>query len=237
MAENKYLVKARLANKIVHNDKYLQLSFELLQPFVQPFQAGQYVSIKVGENGDLRSYSICSSPENQQSFDLLLDVTPQGLGTTFLQQLAVGAELEILGPLGRFCVADDQSQVPAVLIGTGSGVAPLRSMVYQQLKLFKNSQTVQLLWGERFAKDLIWLDEFAELVKNYSNFIFTPMVSKPEPTNQFQAGRVTALLETMDLPVGAYYYLCGNKDMIADATRILQTRGVPETQICFEKFY
>lgn len=237
MAENKYLLKAKLANKIVHNNKYLQLSFALLQPFVQPFQAGQYISIKIGENGELRSYSICSSPENQEQIDLMIDVTPHGIGTSFLQQLAVGAEIEILGPLGRFCAAENQNQVPAVLIGTGSGVAPLRSMIYQQLMILKNSQPIQFLWGERFAQDFIWLNEFTELARNYPNFVFTPMVSKPEPTDQFRAGRVTTLVETMDLPEGAYYYLCGNKDMITDATRILQTRGVSENQICFEKFY
>ena len=79
--------KARLEDRIVHNDKYIQCSFELTQPFRMPFLAGQYVSIKVSDRGDRRSYSICSPPGIEHGFELMVDVRPQGLGSKFLQNL------------------------------------------------------------------------------------------------------------------------------------------------------
>lgn len=243
MSSNKFLTTAQLINKTTHNEKYLQCSFELISPFVQPFLAGQYVSLKIGPQGELRSYSICSSPTEQRQFDLMIDVTPHGIGTTFLTEAEIGTTIEVLGPLGRFTLEAGGVDQPVFLIGTGSGVAPLRSMVLQLLRSENSPRHINLLWGERFAKDAIWLDEFRELGQQFPNFKFNLAVSRPEepggnPTGvAFIPGRVTAILETWHLPEVGQYYLCGNKDMIVEVMQILANRGVPESTIFQEKFY
>lgn len=237
MATNRFLIKVKLTNKIVHNQKYLQCTFALLQPFCAPFKSGQYVSFKIGEPPQLRSYSVCGIAPDQSSFDLLIDVTPQGLGSTFLQKLEVGTEVEALCPLGKFTLDEQQVNLPAVLVGTGSGIAPLRCMIMDLLHQRQTTQPVTLLWGERFAADLIWQDELRGLTQQYPNFKFIPTVSKPtDQDGAYQSGRVTNVIETMELLPGAIYYLCGNKDMIADAARILGERGVGESAIRYEKF-
>lgn len=237
MTTNKFLVKLRLVSKDQINEKYLLCRFDFLSSLFQPFKAGQYLSFKVGEKGELRSYSIASSPANQSQVELMIDVTPHGLGTLFLQNLEIGGEVEALCPLGKFCLQPDQVNRPAILIGTGSGVAPLRSMSWQLLDQEKTTQPVLLLWGERFGKNLIWQEEFAQLSNQYPNFKLVPMISRLEEGEAYQSGRVTGYLQTMDLPNGANYYLCGNKEMILDAISILESRGVVATQIFHEKFY
>src|SRR5258708_37166075 len=82
---------AKLADKTTLNNKYVQLSFELAQPHRLEFSAGQYISIAVpGTGGERRSYSICSTPENDHGFEILLDLTPMGKGTQYLNGLQVG---------------------------------------------------------------------------------------------------------------------------------------------------
>lgn len=237
MTTNRFAKLAKLASRINHNEKYMQLRFTLDEPFSQPFQAGQYISIKVGEKQELRSYSICSSPSSQDSFELLIDVTPHGVGTTFLQNLEIGAEVEVLGPLGRFFLKNDILDRPIVLIGTGSGVAPLMSMSFQFLEIMKGHHLIQLLWGERFAKDFIWLDTLNKLQAEHNNFKFLPTVSRPVVGESYPQGRVTDILNSLQLIPSTNYYLCGNKSMIEDVSKLLLDRGVLESEIYYEKFY
>lgn len=237
MTTNRFSKIARLENRINHNEKYMQLHFSLAEPFSQPFLAGQYVSIKIGERQDLRSYSICSSPTSLDGFDLLIDVTPHGIGTTFLQNLAIGAEIEVLAPLGKFVLKNDVLDRPIVLIGTGSGVAPLMSMCHQFLENMHGTHLLQLLWGERFSKDFIWLDTLNKLQQEHSNFKFLPTVSRPVEGETFPQGRVTDVLNSLQLIPSTNYYLCGNRSMIEDVSKFLLGRGVWESEIFYEKFY
>ncbi len=237
MTTNRFAKVAKLVDRINHNEKYMELHFSLTEPFSQPFQAGQYVSIKVGEKQELRSYSICSSPSSQDGFSLLIDVTPHGVGTTFLQSLEIGVEVEILAPLGRFFLSSDILDRPIVLIGTGSGVAPLMSMCHQFLENMHGSHLLQLLWGERFSKDFIWLDTLNRLQSEHGNFKFLPTVSRPTEGESYPQGRVTDVLNSLQLIPSTNYYLCGNKSMIEDVTKLLLDRGVLESEIFYEKFY
>jgi len=234
---NKLQNKAKLIERTVHNEKYIECVFELSEPFSQPFLAGQYVSIKVAEPNTLRSYSICSDPADQSKFSLMIDVTPQGVGTTFLQNSEVGTEVEILGPLGRFTLSEGVEDKPVVLIGTGSGVAPLKSMAVELIKNRKVKGRVILLWGERFSKTLIWHDELSKLSFEHQNFELKQVISRPEDGEECNKGRVTNCLQDMDLPDGAEYYLCGGKEMINETTEILKGKGVEETSIFHENFY
>jgi Na+-transporting NADH:ubiquinone oxidoreductase subunit F len=237
MAINKFQTRAKLVNRVIHNEKYIQCTFEFVQPLCQPFKAGQYVSLKLGEKGELRSYSICSTPADQGKFDLMVDVTPHGLGTTFLQTAEIGTETDLLGPLGRFTLSDGIENKSVVLIGTGSGVAPLRSMALDLLQVKKTTQKVLFLWGERYSKDLIWQDELRQLGQDYQNFEYTAVISRPEEGEQCTSGRVTNCIETMELPVNAEYYLCGNKEMINDMMDLLQKKEVEPVAIFHEQFY
>jgi len=71
------------------------------------FKAGQYVSVKVNEEGDRRAYSIASAPGGNK-ICLLVDVSPDGVGSRFFNEVKVGQKVEVLGPMGRFVVGDEE---------------------------------------------------------------------------------------------------------------------------------
>jgi len=233
---NKYSTTAKLINRVVYNEKYIQCTFELLEPFHQQVLAGQYVSFRVGDRKEIRSYSICSMPSDTGSFDLMVDVTPQGIGTTFLQNAEIGTQVDLLGPLGRFTLSEGIENKGVFLIGTGSGVAPLRAMALDLLKNRKTTSQVTLMWGERFSKNFIWQEELKALENEFSNFKFIPVISRPEETDQCEKGRVTGCIDAMNLVADTEYYLCGGKAMIEETTGILQTKWVDKAVIFHEKF-
>ncbi len=230
---------AKLEDKVQHNEKFVQYTFEMEQPHELAFVAGQYVSIKVADSGERRSYSICSSPEIRHSFELAVDISPAGLGCTYLEALQFGQEMQILGPMGRFVVEDDLAeQEPAlVFIATGSGIAPFHSMLLDMLQVRRDSRPMVLYWGLRHESELFWEAEFKDLSEKFPNFSFHPVISRPGAEWPLCVGRVTDCLNNHGVIQPAGYYLCGSKVMIEDTSAQLQQNGIAASSIHFEKFY
>jgi ferredoxin-NADP reductase len=227
---------AKLEEKVVHNDKFIQLSFELVEPFQMQFAAGQYVSVKVAADGTRRSYSICSRPDIDHGFELLVELIPNGVGSQFFDQLEYGETVSLLAPLGRFNI-EPQPVDELVFVATGSGVTPFRSMILDQLQLQQDSRPMTLFWGLRHVDYLFWQDEFMELAENFANFTFHPVISQPVPDWLLCRGRVTDCLSVHQLPENAAYYLCGSSQMIDDVSQLLIKKEVAQDNIHFEKFF
>jgi ferredoxin-NADP reductase len=228
---------ARLEEKLQYNDKYTQYSFELKEPYRLEFQAGQYISVKVSDRGERRSYSICSTPDNQHQFDLLIDSSPGGLGVKFFQNLEFGAEIEALAPMGKFVIPEDLLVDHLVFIAAGSGVAPFKSIIEDQLRNKQDQRQITLHWGMRHAEDLFWLEEWQDLDEVFTNFHFHPVLSQAPKTWTLCRGRVTDCLSVHERPTNAAYFLCGSQNMIQDVTAILTEQGINQKLILTEKFY
>lgn len=228
--------KAKLEEKIVHNDKYSQYCFELLEPHDLNFLSGQYVSLQVDQKGQRRSYSICSTPATQHGFELLIDNSPAGLGSQYLDSLQFGDVIEGLGPIGQF-VLSDQLEETLVFIATGSGIAPLHSMILDLIQVRQDPRELMLYWGMRHAEELFWLDEFQDIVEQLPNFKFYPVLSQPSAEWTLSTGRVTDMVLAHHFHPTTGYYLCGGALMIKDVVAILTKKNVLPKYIHHEKFY
>ncbi len=226
---------ARLEDKQVLNEKFTQFSFELVQPHELEFAAGQYVSIQVTDRGDRRSYSISSSPGIKHGFELLVEPIPNGMGSSFLQNLTFGDEIKILAPMGRFVLEETDQAI--TLIATGSGLAPYRSMVLDLLQEKHDTRPITLYWGLRHAEDLVYQDEFQQLATAFPNFKFHPVLSQAPQEWPLCRGRVTDCFAVHDLAPNSGYYLCGSEKMVHEMMALLLQRGIAPTQIHHEKFY
>lgn len=227
---------ARLEDKIALTSKYIHYMFELEQPHEMSFIAGQYVSVKVSERGERRSYSICSAPSVTHGFELLVDISPAGVGSRYLESLKFGDRISLLGPLGMFVLKENSQESAVYFIATGSGNAPFRSMILDMLEK-QDKRPIVLYWGLRHEEDIFWALEFEELSRNYPNFTFKIILSKAGPEWPLDKGRVTDLLSISQKPIDAGYYLCGNEKMVAEVTAQLQQAGVQKTNIHHEMFY
>lgn len=201
-----------------------------------PYQSGQYVSMRVNEKNERRSYSIASCAE-EDSLDLLIDVTPMGEGSKFVLNLEEGDRVDLLGPIGGFVINEEEEAKGFLLIGTGSGIVPLRAMIYDLLKVKKEKRPIRLHWGMRYEKDLFWIDDFKELEREFPNFKVDIVLSKEENWDGC-VGHVQDCLEKhRESWAGWETFLCGNKKMIEDVKNLLQKKGIKEESIHFEKFY
>jgi len=202
------------------------------------FLPGQFVSLKVNEEGLRRSYSVASLPDGKK-IELLIDVSPMGVGSQYVLGLKVGETVEILGFLGKFVVGEEEikEQRELLFVGTGSGIAPLKPMIEDLLINKKYKEKIDLFWGMRFETDLYWIGEMDRLQREYDNFHFKIVLSKPGEDWPGERGHVGDVIEKKSINGKENNaYLCGNPEMISEVKEILVNNGVPDGQILYERY-
>lgn len=214
-----------------------EIELRLIEPREIRFKAGQFVSFEVPASGHLpvltRPYSIASPPDLSDRITLVLNMVAGGPGSTFLFGLREGDKTQFKGSAGAFYLRDDGRDL--LLVGTGTGIAPLRSMLLAELAR-ESARRVTLIWGLRSQRDLYYQEEFSGLSRTHPRFSPVTTLSRPEPGWAGPIGRVTTFVEKEIASVkNLSVYLCGNGGMIKEVTRILNGKGL--CPIYREKYY
>jgi CDP-4-dehydro-6-deoxyglucose reductase, E3 len=211
-------------DNLTHDVRAIKL--ELIHPSEIRFQAGQFVSFEVAKPGlpfpVTRPYSIASSPSNRYGIDLLLNRVPGGPGSAFLFSLQSGDPVSFRGPAGTFVLREYPDQ-RLLFVATGTGIAPIRSMLHARLP---SPTPVTLVWGLRHEQDIYYQDELADLAEEFPEFSYTIALSQPSPSWTGAIGRVQSHIEPHvatvdDLAV----YVCGSKAMITSVTEQIRSHG------------
>jgi len=203
----------------------------------EPFEyyAGQFIHIHHPE-GLVRSYSIASTPEDQ-FLELHIRHLPDGQMTSWLKDhVELGDKLEIEGALGDCFYLGGNEQQSLLLIGTGTGLAPLYGIIRDALQ--KGHQgPIHLYHGSHQVNGLYLVAELNKLAEQYENFHYTPCVSSGEVPDGYGEGRANdvALKNHPDLK-GWKVYLCGHPDMVAGTKRKAFLSGASLNDIYSDPF-
>ena len=221
---------------LTHDVRAIEL--RLLEPSSITFKAGQFVSFEVPKQGQprpvTRPYSIASPPGQRDRILLVLNLVQGGPGSSYLFGLREGERASFNGPAGAFYLREEGVR-DLLFVATGTGIAPLRSMILAQLERGE-SRSVTLFWGLRSQRDLYWQEELTALAADHPNFSFVTTLSRPDPGWEGASGRVTAVIDTQVSSVGNLaVYLCGGSGMIKDVTARLNAKGL--CPIYREKYY
>ena len=233
---NTFTAEVTCIQDLTHDVRAIEL--RLLEPDSLSFKAGQFVSFEVPKEGQprpvTRPYSIASPPEQRDRILLVLNLVQGGPGSEYLFSLREGSRTSFKGPAGAFYLRDDGAR-DLLFVATGTGIAPLRSMILAQLQREPN-RPVTLFWGLRSQQDLYWQDEWAALAAIHSNLTVVTTLSRPEPGWQGPTGRVTTLVdERVRSVANLAVYLCGGSGMIQDVTARINAKGL--CPVYREKYY
>ena len=233
---NTFTAEVSRIQDLTHDVRAIEL--RLLEPASITFKAGQFVSFEVPKEGHPRSvtrpYSIASPPEQRERILLVLNLVQGGPGSNYLFSLREGNRTSFKGPAGAFYLRDDGTK-DLCFVATGTGIAPVRSMILTQLQR-QPDRPVTLFWGLRSQRDLYWQDEWAALAAIHPHLTVVTTLSRPEPGWQGASGRVTALVEERITSVrNLAVYLCGGNGMIKDVTARINAKGL--CPIYREKYY
>ena len=206
------------------------------------FKPGQYIQLQVPKyeltkEPEYRAYSISSSAEDHQNIELVITKVPGGAVSTYVHDyMKEGEELLINGPYGDFYLRESERDI--LLIATGSGLAPIKSIL-DQIEKEQIPRKTTFFFGARTPRDLYYLDELKGLEEKIANYTFVPTLSRPTEEDQWEGekGRVTDLIEKHipeNAPLEAY--ICGAPAMVESCEQILKKKGIPEERLFYDKF-
>jgi Na+-transporting NADH:ubiquinone oxidoreductase subunit F len=213
-----------------------RIKFEMTEEF--PFKPGQYLQIEVPGIETTRAYSIASDSKDFYHPEVIIRLVPGGVATKFVHKaMEVGDKIKITGPFGDFFLQEDSTR-PIIMIAGGSGMAPIRSIIYKLMDQgFPRKATY--FFGARTKKDLYYTEYFLDIAKKFPNFKYVPALSTPLPEDNWDLdiGLITDVVRrhTDDLS-GHEAYLCGSPGMIDACIKVLKEKGMPEEYIYFDKF-
>ena len=201
------------------------------------FNPGQYVTIEVPGTGQTRTYSIATPPAEPRRIELQIRRTPGGLATDgwIFKTLEAGDRLQMSGPYGRFFLREARTE-PMILIGGGTGLAPLKSIVRHVLE-GSLPHRLYLYQGARTQADLYDVDVFRALEEEHPDqFTYRPCLSEGDwdgPT-----GLVTDVVAAdFESCKGHTAYLCGPPPMVEAALKALMKKRLFPRDIYREDFF
>jgi len=175
-----------------------------------------------------RSYSVASAPGPGRAIELTIERLPDGEVSTFLHDEVVpGDELEVRGPIGGWFVW--RGDVPALLIGGGSGVVPLMAML-RLARRTGRQKDVRLLVSVRSPDELYYA---AELPGPDCTVVYTRRAPPGDPR---PAGRLAAVDLPAGIAEGTVAYICGSSGFADHATDLVTAAGVPVEMVRIERF-
>jgi NAD(P)H-flavin reductase len=210
-----------------------RLRFAAQAPF--DWAAGQHLVVVRGQGQALfLPYSIASASDPRKPGEFELAVAVHA-GAELMDTLPLGAELEVEGPAGAFTWQAAPSP-SALLVGAGTGIAPLRALIEEELARASETRLL-LLAGHREPEDVLFAADFARLAAEHSRFHFLPTLTGGSSTWSGRRGRVQAqLLEAVGSLAPLDAYVCGRVEMVSEVVHTLVAHGVPRARVRSEGF-
>jgi len=202
------------------------------------FLAGQYIDVLLKE-GKRRSFSLANAPHDDDVLQLHVRNYPGGLFTEHVfTKMKVKEIVRFQGPLGSFFLRDAPPDVPVIFLASGTGFAPIKSILEHIFYLESskedksNLRSMTLYWGVRSGADLYLLDLIDEWLRQHKNFSFVPVLSDALPEDNWMGRRGLvheAVLQDCATLENHQVYACGSPVMVKAAYQDFTTlRNLPK---------
>jgi CDP-4-dehydro-6-deoxyglucose reductase len=205
-------------------------------PAVESFtwHCGQYVDVML-EGERRRSFSLATPPHDSALLELHVRRAPGGVFTErVFTTLKEGALLRIEGPLGQFIYRPGDR--PLLLVGGGTGYAPLKAMIRQALET-ETKRDVTLFWGVRTAADLYEDEWLRDLAAKHAHFRYTSVISHEQAVAPHESGLVhEAVMRKVAGLAGFDIYAAGPPAMIDAVRHALPVQGADRERIYIDSF-
>ena len=193
------------------------------------FSAGQYIEAKL-PGLEWTPFSLASSPQDPTA-QLCIKEMPEHKAE--LDALQPGQSFPLKAADGGLLYRSDGSR-PVCLIGTGTGIAPLRSILRSRRQQGLLAPETTLLFGVFSQDEILYKDEWAQ-----EGVHFVPCLSDPQPGWDGFHGMVGDAIRQGHLALNwpeVDVYLCGHTEMVQEIKALLMELGTPRSAIVHELF-
>jgi ferredoxin-NADP reductase len=205
--------------------------------------AGQHVDVRLTAPDGysaVRSYSIASAPNSDGRIEITVERLPNGEVSPYLtQEVTVGDEVEVRGPVGGWFVWSSAQTEPIQLVAGGSGIVPLMGMIRSRV-LANSIAPFRLLYSVREPGAILYREELEALSADHAsvivNYAYTRAVPKdwPRPPGRVDRDLVASL--TWPERLSATCYICGPTGFVENVADLLSMTGNRREKIRTERF-
>ncbi|MBK5272996.1 MAG: phenylacetic acid degradation protein, partial [Bacteroidia bacterium] len=208
------------------------------------FKQGQSLTMRISMNDKevRRTYSICSSPLDNE-WRVAIKKVNNGLFSTFAnEKLKRGDIVEVMPPVGKFYTELNPANKKNYLaFAAGSGITPIISIIKTTL-ITEPHSNFTLVFGNRSRSSIIFFEELEGLKNKYiSRFNFINVLSREKTESPLSFGRIdttklNVLSKLIDYSSMDEFFICGPEEMIFSIKDFLNQKGINEKNIHFELF-
>jgi CDP-4-dehydro-6-deoxyglucose reductase len=209
------------------------------------FKPGQFITLDlpIGEKrlDRWRSYSIANAP-GVTTIELCIVHLEGGRASGyFFNEVELGTEVTFKGPDGTFILPESDLQKTVVMVCTGTGIAPFRSMIQQIGNSGVDFHAIHLIFGTRYTTGMLYREELESLAKKYPNFRYSVALSREEGElpEYAEEGYVHKIYfkDHGDPSDNKVFYLCGWSQMIDEAVEnLVEKIGYDRSQVKYELY-
>lgn len=169
-----------------------------------------------------------------------MNVNP-GICSSYIFSRKPGDKVMVSGPYGEFHIKKTQNEM--LYIGGGAGMAPLRSHIFHLFHTEKSNRKVSYWYGARSLREVFYEEHFRKIEKEFPNFKFNLALSEALPEDNWTG--YTGFIHQVVLenylskhpePEEIEFYLCGPPQMNDAVFKMLDSIGVPQSNIAFDDF-
>jgi NAD(P)H-flavin reductase len=204
------------------------------QQFV--YRAGQSASLRA-DSVERTPYSIASAPHETAEhgwLEFLVKVDGSSRFGAVVDRLESGTRVSVEGPAGRFVVPDVAASTPLLMIGGGTGIAPLRSMIREALHR-KHLGPLTLVYSSRSPSEFAYLQELRQLADDKRLSLVLTLTG---PADDWAHSRGRAGAKHLAELVGpdTLAFICGPPTMVDDVRGALVGLGVEPDRVRAESY-
>lgn len=206
------------------------------------FEAGQFVTLDLPISDKRlkrwRSYSIANAPDGTNIIELCIVHLEGGLGSSYLfSEVNIGTNIRFKGPSGAFYLPDPIEQ-DLVMICTGTGVAPFRSMLNNIIAKNISHKNIHLIFGARTENTILYRAEFEKIRENYNFFQYDICLSREDNWGGYKGYVHQVYMEKYEEQIpNTKFYLCGWSQMIDEAVaNLLLKKKIDKKEIIYELY-
>ena len=230
--------RARVERTFDHANDVRSLFLRSIDEPLPPFLPGMFISIAIAlEHGErVRPYTIASSPEDPEPFEIVFNRVPGGAGAAWLFQRAVGDELSFTGPYGAFTLAG-APDAEIVFIAENTAIAPIRPMLRRALAA-NSTHRVQFLYAADRPEHLLYLGELEALAAAHPRLSIATLVAgggREALDARLREETRRRWVET-DADRSRHFYICGVGAMVIELRDLLRGAGYERRAVRYEKW-
>lgn len=233
-AASELIVEAEIGSIEYVSGSVLRVRLLCLAPF--EFRAGQFVTLRRLDDGLSRSYSIASLPGEGQ-LEMHVRCIPNGRMSGWLAREArSGVRVGLLGPAGECFYVPGRHEQPMLLVGTGTGLAPLYGIARDALAQ-GHAGPIHLFHGALRPDGLYLREELARMAEEWRNFEYTPAVLDGGGVEDVVVGAVDqVVLGRFPKLWGWRGFVCGDPALVQSIKKKLFLSGMAMRDIYSDAF-